>query len=140
MKEIRENFQQVLQINQKLGFDEKHQVFKLFFVFFAKFMERELKNKDDQSEIQSLFKEGSFVRTLFCFSIELNQLTNKEKRTYDTQSLVQLCNISFLNLWSILFHFAFFMGKNLPIIIRAKIVEIECNIILNFIWSTKQTP
>lgn len=76
VREIREKFQQVLEINKAIGLPENHQAFKLFFVLFSQFMKREIKGKD-QSEIRTLFETGSFMKALFCFALELNQLTNK---------------------------------------------------------------
>lgn len=43
VREIREKFQQILEINKAIGLPENHQVFKLFFVLFSQFMQREIK-------------------------------------------------------------------------------------------------
>lgn len=68
------------------------------------------------------------MKTLFCFSLELNQ--SKDKNTLKTEELIELCETNFQNFWGILFNFASSFGKSLPILIKARIIELECDILL----------
>lgn len=43
------------------------------------------------------------MRTLFCFSLELNQLADKDREALPTKELVEVCKTNFKNLWVILF-------------------------------------
>lgn len=48
--------------------------------------------------------------------------------------MIEACETNTQDFWGILFHFANCLGKTLPIIVRSRIIELECEILLRLIW------
>lgn len=132
MRQIRENYKEVINIAQKNSLSHNINVFKLFFTLFSQFMQKEIKLAD-QNIVENLFKDGAFLKSLFCFALQIESLINK-KTSVTTEKLVKICKTSYYNLWIILFYFAKMKGRTLPIIIRSRIIELEIEILLKLIW------
>lgn len=131
--EILENYKKVVAIIDKLKFKERESFIKVFFSILDKLLESEHQSSSLDG-IRTLLKDKEFLLSVLCLVVELITYITEEN-SLDFVSAVATCETNFLDVWKVLFIFAKVMGKNLPVYLRSRTLELELNILLKHIWS-----
>lgn len=130
------NFKEVMLCLDKLSAESREFTLKLFFRLVDQFFTNELKSSGFET-VQELLKDVQFVKSVLCLASEFNSFI-VDRGIMPLGQFLNICEISYTDLWKVLYNFAVTFGKTLPSLLQSHIVELEFDILLRGLWTNSE--